>query len=68
MTIITVTAPAGHAWSGTESFLYQITNPPAPPVHLVSEADRASMAAALGISPATGARISWQQYLEFGGT
>lgn len=65
MIIITTTAPAGHSWEGTESFLYQ---PGQALVHIEDEADRTALAAALGVSPAAGAVISWQQFTGLGGT
>ena len=60
MIIVKVTAPAGHTWGGTRTFLYA---PGAQPEHVVSGADQAALDAVLDTVV-----ISWNQYAEIGGT
>jgi hypothetical protein len=60
MIIVRVTAPNGHSWSGTKTFLYA---PGTPLVHIVSGQDQAAFDVALPT-----VEITWNQYLGLGGT
>ena len=61
MIIVKVTAPAGHSWTGTRTYLY--AGSPSSLVHIVSGADQGAFGTILPT-----ASISWSQYTTMGGT
>lgn len=61
MIIVKVTAPAGHSWTGTRTYLY--AGSPTSLVHIVSGTDNAAFTTILPT-----AVISWSQFTTMGGT
>jgi hypothetical protein len=61
MIILRATAPTGHDWTGTRTFLY--SGPPGVPQHIVSGTDQAAFSAVLPDVP-----VTWEQFIELGGS
>lgn len=56
---ISVTAPAGHSWTGTRTFLYLVGQVP---THIIDQQSENGILKVLPLAP-----VTWQQYVAWGG-